>query len=202
MIFGKAAWAMYFGDIGVEPPLPSNIQAILQSPCPFWGKEGKKVQDTHLLVLIPQMINGRPFTLKYLEELIQKPLLGFPIKFRGFDMGECYNPNTQVQSSYWVLMTKEIIPESSGNGDNSAQERVSQKVGYRFPGILEAATCILMENIRTRNSYRPWFGTSCEEMWNGRYHLMVGNFLGEGGPIISYGGGYFAFCGVNALRKL
>ena len=72
--FGKAKWATYFGDIGMEPPLPPNIHQILQSPCPFWS--GKKVEETHLLVLIPQTVNGKALTLDYLEQLIQKPLGG------------------------------------------------------------------------------------------------------------------------------
>ncbi len=40
--FGKAEWAKYFGDVGVEPPLPADINAILSAPCPFWS--GKKVK--------------------------------------------------------------------------------------------------------------------------------------------------------------
>ena len=49
LCFGKAKWKKYFGDVGVEPPLPIEIERILKAPCIFWPD--KKVKDTHLLVL-------------------------------------------------------------------------------------------------------------------------------------------------------
>ena len=70
--FGKEAWAKYFGDVGIEPPLPTDIVKILKAPCPYWPT--KKVIETHLLVLIPETINRRPLTLTSLGELIKKPL--------------------------------------------------------------------------------------------------------------------------------
>ncbi|MBI3236204.1 MAG: F-box protein [Chlamydiales bacterium] len=44
--FGKRQWNTYFGDIGEELPLPSDIGTILASPCPIWS--GKQVRETHL----------------------------------------------------------------------------------------------------------------------------------------------------------
>ena len=41
--FGKADWEKYFGDIGVEPPLPANIEEILNALCSFWPD--KKVKE-------------------------------------------------------------------------------------------------------------------------------------------------------------
>ena len=66
--FGKAEWGKYFGDVGIEPPLPANIENILNEPCSFWPD--KKVKETHLLVLIPNTVNEKPFTMNYLGELI------------------------------------------------------------------------------------------------------------------------------------
>ena len=37
--FGKAEWKKYFGDVGKEPPLPANINQILNSPCPIWPEK-------------------------------------------------------------------------------------------------------------------------------------------------------------------
>ena len=71
--FGKDSWEKYFGDIGVEPPLPANIEEILNNFCTFWPD--KKVKETHLLTLIPEKINKTPFTLNYLRKLIQKDML-------------------------------------------------------------------------------------------------------------------------------
>ena len=74
--FGKAEWWKYFGYIGVEPPLPINIEEILNEPCSFWP--GKKVKETHLLVLIPNTVNGKAFTMNYLGELIRSQSLDIP----------------------------------------------------------------------------------------------------------------------------
>ena len=67
----KSVWEHYFGAVGKEPPLPDGIEAILNSTCPFW--DGKKVNDTHLLVLIPSHVAGQPLTLDYLRKLIKQP---------------------------------------------------------------------------------------------------------------------------------
>lgn len=75
--FGKKAWGIHFGDVGIELPLPSNIQSILNSPCPIWSNffKKKKVEGTHMLTLIPTKVNGHPLTINSLGKLIKK---GFP----------------------------------------------------------------------------------------------------------------------------
>ena len=60
----KSVWEHYFGAVGEEPALPDDLEAILNSPCPFW--EGCQVRDTHMLVLIPSHVAGQPLTLDYL----------------------------------------------------------------------------------------------------------------------------------------
>ena len=101
--FGKAEWATYFGDIGQEPPLPDNIDAILNSPCPFFGDKNKKVKDTHELVLIPATIGGEPLTLNKLQEIIQNPKQqGTKINLRWGDGSEqkiMQNPNQGTQGT-------------------------------------------------------------------------------------------------------
>jgi hypothetical protein len=73
-VFGAPAWRQYFGEVGVEPPLPSDIDRILGSSCPFWPERG--VKDTHLLILIPSTVDGKAFTLDLLGELVQNPRRG------------------------------------------------------------------------------------------------------------------------------
>jgi len=80
--FGKEKWAIYFGDVGVEPPLPPNIHEILQSPCPFFP--GKKVGETHLLTLIPKTVNGKSLTLNSLGELVKSPKQGNKTKYQEY----------------------------------------------------------------------------------------------------------------------
>jgi len=100
-----------FDTVGVEPPLPGNIFDILSSPCPFWPK--KKVFETHLLVLVPKTVNGKPFTLRSLGELIKKPKDGNATKYEYVwvplmqELGD-----TSVTESHWLLMTRNVIPGS------------------------------------------------------------------------------------------
>nr|MCU0318401.1 hypothetical protein [Amoebophilaceae bacterium] len=70
-VFGVQEWRRYLGEVGEAPCLPSAIDEILHSACPFWP--GKLVKDTHLLILIPSTVDGKAFTLDLLGELIQNP---------------------------------------------------------------------------------------------------------------------------------
>ena len=200
--FGKAKWATYFGDSGVEPPLPPNIHQILQSPCPFWP--GKKVEETHLLVLIPQTVNGKPLTLDYLEQLIQKPLGGgHATKYEYY-----YKPVKQEHGakpagqSHWVLMTTDVIPTSKNKPYAQQQELVRKYAHYQVPQTLEATTCILMEQVKEgRRLYPrdPWTYTRCQEQTAG-YQNGVGGFGPSGLDVFNSSDGYDNL-GVGALWK-
>lgn len=71
--FGQLEWETYFGAIGEAPPLPDNINEILNSPCPF---SQHLVKETHMLVLIPATVNDQDLTLNCLTERIKHPLNG------------------------------------------------------------------------------------------------------------------------------
>src|SRR5579872_7140431 len=80
-VFGPKEWFIHFGThLRNVPRLPPNIAEILSSDCPFWPR--KKVHETHLLVLVPQTVNGQPLTLKTLGELVKKPLTGSATQYR------------------------------------------------------------------------------------------------------------------------
>jgi hypothetical protein len=197
--FGKAAWAKHFGDVGVEPPLPNDIVNILQSPCPFWP--GKKVQETHLLVLIPQTVNGKPLTLEMVGELIQKPLQGTPTKYASFYLGQYTDP--PAPSSHWALLTRDVIPGSRNKSYKDQQALVKSKASYEVPTILDATVAILMEHVRTGSKlYRDdlWTYTRCQEKYNDTWQLVVGGF-GAGGLGVSGYGYVHDRDGVGGLRK-
>jgi len=148
--FGTSSWKQYFGDVGVEPPLPHNIHEILESPCPFFV--GKKVKDTHLLTLVPQTVEGKALTLDYLSKLIQNPKSGYKTRYSYYshyvkwELGSSHAP-----LSHWVLMTKDVILESRNKTYNQQKELVATtakkaNVSYRLPTALEAVTSILMEH--------------------------------------------------------
>jgi hypothetical protein len=152
--FGAEEWSRYFGAVGIEPPLPPDIDQILDSPCPFCP--GKQIRDTHLLVLIPATVNGEPFSLDLLGELIRHPRGGGYSTKYGY-----YDPTVQEQfgtqspeRSYWVLMTRDVLAGSRSETYASQRALVAghaNRTGlpYELPGVLEAATAILSHYVRS-----------------------------------------------------
>ena len=202
--FGKEMWATYLGDIGEEPPLPPDIKAILSAPCPFFP--GKKVEETHLLVLIPKTVNSKPLTLQTLGELVKKPLKGTSTQYSQHTPGEYKDP--PIVSSHWVLMTRDVIP---GSRDKSYAEQQKilkgyiekQQLPYEVPPILDATTCIFMEFLRSGTRLcgdSPYTYSRCQEKWRKDHPLAVGDFDSAG---LYVGSSIFdnVNIGVVALRK-
>ena len=151
-IFGKNKWEIYFGDVGEVPPLPSNIEAILDSPYPVCPD--KKIKDTCMLVLIPEKVNGEPFTLNLLEKLIQAPKSGgHAIKYKDYDSRIKERLGEKSYPSHWVLMSKDVIPGSQRVGFHSDLiyflNDFCKITPYYLPRALDVATCILMEYVQT-----------------------------------------------------
>ena len=188
---GPAVWRRYYGNVGKAPSLPADIVKILDSPCIFWPD--KQVRDTHLLVLIPKRVSGQPLTLDYLGELIQAPQGGGPAtKYRFYWDAICETIGNQaVGSSYWVLMTKEVLPESRNKSYEDQCALVAAHVkstglGYEVPGALEAAVVMLLHHVRSGErlySDSPWTYTRCRGKIQG-YQLAVGGFSSGGLSII------------------
>jgi hypothetical protein len=206
---GEVEWKHYFGDVGSAPALPSDIGTILDSACPFWP--GRKVRDTHLLVLMPATVDGAPFTLNLLGELIQRPKNG------GHETGyRYYGKDTKAQfgaaspdRSYWLLMTRDVL-EGSRSKSYSAQKALveshASRTGqpYAMPGALEAATAILMHHVRTGErlfSVDPYTYTRCQELAEGKYPVVVGGFESSGLHVYSNICGSSSHDGVAGCRK-
>ncbi len=67
-LLGAEAWRSQKIDVDEVPPIPSSItRELLESECPL--HRGKKIKDTHLLVLVPKSVNGKPYTALELNEL-------------------------------------------------------------------------------------------------------------------------------------
>lgn len=148
-VFGSQAWSRYFGEVGEEPSLPADIDEILGSPCPFWP--GKSVKDTHLLVLMPSTVDGKAFTLDLLEELIRTPR-GGGHRTQYFLYDDEMQPSSRdayASSSYWVLMTHDVLPGSRSKPYEVQKDLVAAQAfrfdhsPYEIPNVLEAATAIL-----------------------------------------------------------
>jgi hypothetical protein len=204
---GEAEWKHYFGDVGSAPPLPSDMATILDGPCPFWPN--KKVRDTHLLVLIPATVDGVPLTLNRLEELIQHPSHG-----RHRTEYRHYGEQTKAQigaasppRSYWVLMTRDVLPDSRSKTYEAQKEMVAAHAGrvglpYELPHAIEAATAILMHHAREGKRLfveDPWTYARCQEVVNG-LPVTVGGFSSEGLDVYDfYDVNYYI--GASYLRK-
>ena len=178
--FGPKEWETYFGvHIRNVPPLPHNMTEILNSPCLFWP--GKKVHETHLLVLIPEAVNDRPLDLKYLGELVQKPLQGHATKYRWF-LTLASILIEPAPKTHWVLMTRKVIEGSRNKKYEEEQallDSYSQKakIPYEIPTVLDASTCLFMEYVRSGTwlyGDNPMTYTLCQEKYNADYHLVVG----------------------------
>jgi hypothetical protein len=202
--FGKAEWGTYFGDVGIEPPLPLNIDEILNSPCPFWP--GKKVCETHLLVLVPQTVNSQSLTLKSLGEFVQKPLQGPATKYSYFHLGEYSDP--LAPPSHWVLLTRDVIEGSRNKSYKEQQDLLAKycnqaQVTYEVPKVLDATVCILMEHVRSGTwlyGREPVTFTRCQEKYDADWQLGVGGFGSSGLYFSHYGAGTMSH-GVGGSRK-
>jgi hypothetical protein len=199
--FGPKEWYTYFGGhLRNVPRLPSNIEEILNSPCPFWT--AKKVHETHILVLVPESVSGEPLTLKTLGELVQKPLQGNSTKYDCFDIGQY--ADSPPANSHWVLMTKDVIEESRNKSFKNQQALLEKQIVYEAPHILNATVCIFMEHVRSGTrlySYSPWTYTHCQEKYDANAQLIVGGFV-AGGLDITRSRGDSKHSGIGGLRKL
>jgi NLR family CARD domain-containing protein 3 len=208
---GPKEWSQYFGEVGAAPPLPANIDEILNGPCPFW--RGKQVKDTHLLVLVPAMVDGRPFTLDLLGELIKSPQgSGNKTQYRyyGSDVQKELGAKSPG-SSYWVLMTRDVLPGSRSKTYDAQKAFVAAHASrlnlpYEMPDALSAATAILLHHARTGERLYtddPWTYTRCQEkVGKNDYPVVVGGFS-SGGLDFFYLVNYYArsSIGVSCLRK-
>jgi hypothetical protein len=211
-ILGEAEWRHYFGNVGSAPDLPSDIDTILGSECPFWP--AKKVMDTHLLVLVPATVDDAPFTLNLLEELVQRPKNGgHRTRFRYYgDEIRAQIGEKSPSHAYWLLITHDVLPDSRAKAYSTQKELVSgyaERTGllYELPHALEAATAILMHHVRTGERLfgdSPWTNTRCQELVADQYPAVVGGFESSGLNVNDYYD-YVHYChrnyGVACCRK-
>lgn len=200
MAFGAKQWYEYFGVKVMEPPLPNNIDEILKSQCPF-SDDGKKVEDTHMLTLIP---GG--FTLKTFGELVGSK---FPeLSEKGYrcitkSVMECgYNGE-----SHWVLMTKDVLSGSRNKCfyDQQMQIQEQGKGNYQVSEALDVVACALSEYARSNRATRlfsdePWTYIRCQDEKEGG-QVIVGGFTFKG--LVAHDCDSDVYLtGVAALRKL
>ena len=206
-VIGKMLWERYYGHVGSEPSLPSNIEEIMDSPCPFW--EGKKVKDTHLLVLIPSHVAGKPLTLDYLVKLIERPQEeGYETRCHSREYRDARIGSQSPDSSYWVLMTRDVLPGSRNKSYEDQCALVADHanctgLGYEVPRALEAVVVMLLHHVRSGErlySDNSSTYTRCQESAEG-CQLMMGGFSSKGFYFNFNCNDSFRALGVAGLRK-
>lgn len=205
--FGAKKWEHFFGKVQ-RVPLPLELLDILNRPCPIDPK--KTVQETHLLFLLPNTVNGQPLTLNSLEALAQAPKEGsggHATKYGLLDrrlMGQ-FGGKTE---SCWVLMLKDIMPQSRNKSFYKQCSLIPSRSlnwTYEVPDLLEATAGIVIRFVGTGerlfSSKNPWTYTLCKQKHMRTYRWIVGGFNGSG-PYIFFTDSVNGDNGLAILRKL
>jgi hypothetical protein len=191
--FGRKEWAQFFNcDVGEEPPLPADIDSILNNHCFFWPN--KKVKQTHLLVLIPRRVSGRSFTLNELSKLVRcEHLKDVGTKIWHYDtvVKEALGLQSPTHS-YWTLITCDALPLDRYKIDADQNVVLSDSLdeaGYMVPDTLEMATAILAHRIRSDEDIYPEASHSyvrCREHVTLNSPAIVGGMSSSGLQIYNF----------------
>jgi len=209
---GKSDWEWFFGDPEEAPPLPEDIQETLQAPCPIWP--GRSVQETHALVLLPSSLSREPLTLNRLEDLIQQPLNGenrTQLRAYSETARNVAGVERQIQS-VWVLITKDVLPESRGKNYAAQLQMINQlsremRCKYSLPSALQLSSYLLLHHAKTGQkllSDEPLTYSRCLRKGKKQWPMAVGGFTEDGLHIASCYDPHsrYDFCGIVAMRKL
>ena len=113
---------------------------------------------------------------------------------------------TPIEKSYWILMTKDVIPGSRNETYDKQKQLVKEKGGddYEPPRAIEAAASILMHYFKTDEHLYgtdPWTFTFCREtVTEHQLPVAIGGFS-RGGLFAFYDGCCDSFYCMAAVRK-
>ena len=168
LVIDAAVWKKHFGAVGEEPALPDDIENILDSRCPFWPK--CKVRDTHLLALIPATVADKPLTLNYLGQLITglQANHGKQYQFSLDSNLQAIMP-LNPKTSYWVLMTRYMLPEGHNKNYTYQCQLVKcltyeSKLAYKLPYALELAILMVLYAQETGEDLYPDYNARCAKI--------------------------------------
>ena len=170
------------------PLVPEELLEALNEPCPFTEVKEKGseilVSETHVLVLIP-----KGMTLNKMGELAKEPIEGHKTEY-GYeyywDMIEEKYGTVEVKDSYWVLMTKNLIPNSREKTRQEQLNLAASVKGYGAPSLIEAAVCNFVSYVSTgkgllsKDKKEDWIYTCCREEPIKDWKLVVGGFTPAG----------------------
>ena len=187
---GAAQWKEAFGvKVGAVPPIPNSItKALLNSDCPI--EPGKKIKETHILVLIPKSVDGEPYSALKLYELCSKSKgSGNKLIYDGYSSwkGQSW-ASTEQAASEWVLIPKgdpdpaKVATDKHFRGKNIAAQDVVLRdhyKEYREVKTLEVMTMALLSYLTHKERLLPdWL--RCEEPNASGGRVCVGFFFAIG----------------------
>ncbi len=184
--FGKAQWEEFFGKIDEVPSLPADIHSILESDCPFFP--GKKVRETHILVLIPDQVGEKPLNLPMFNELCKNSAKEIKVENLHPRVAHLHQQIKPIERSHWGLMTRATLPKSEEvfAKIKSKQERALKeffkeiqhrtKKTYHPPTLLEAIICIYSEYFRSGTKLFPDSYIGFIENFSARAIVIAGAF--------------------------
>lgn len=167
-VFDQHKWEYYFGSPGEVPPFTRSMYINLKEPCPVW--KGKKVEDTHKLVLMVKQINEKPLSIMSLHKMSMSPRAGNSIHLYAqikagnlelFNGGRAFEfAEIALTESYWALISKQSVPGSqdlckiSRSEDNKRGEQLEALFFSRYPGYrkgkaIEFVTLALTHYVET-----------------------------------------------------
>ena len=197
---GADAWA-HLGDVGKEPPLPEDMEAILAEPCPAaLGLErfGTTIGETHILVLIPATLNDKKLTLERFKTFLDS---------RDGPKITSWCPedseNNHAVASYWALISKDCI-QNSKNKTYVQQRQMVAQLGdrYRLPKVIEMTFGLYLQEVTHHDNLYANSWARCKEMHSyGRYPIACCGFGGGGGVGYFYDSASHDLVGVGVLRK-
>lgn len=192
-LFGKVQWETYFGPVGEVPSIPTALIEKLETPCRYFP--GKTWKDTHMLVLVPATVDGKNLDLNHLLELVQDPKGGGHAQ--KISIHRIHKPilqqhgNKAPERSHWVLMSKDVIPDSISKTYEEQQALVAAIPGCGVPDLLTASVAILTHHTHTgvrlfaggKGNERDTY-TRCKETiqlaQKYTYQIVIGGFSSDG----------------------
>lgn len=136
-------WSSSLGTTDDVPPIPQPLLDKLKEPCPFWP--GSSIEETHILILIPKLLNGTPFSLQLLSEIAAEQLPDSQKLESKYGLFDSFF-DTPMENSEWILMTKGPIPNSHRKIFDEQKAELAHH-GYRLPKLLEISVCSLLGHL-------------------------------------------------------
>lgn len=194
---GTAEWKRGFEvKVGVPPSIPEYITAeLLTSDCPL--HPGEKIKDTHILILIPKIVDGQPYSALKLDELCttrtgsgEKLIEGFYDLWKKEAWANAFLPKSE-----WVLIPKsDPDPHKVRERRHFRSKKIAEQAevykryaaDYREAKALEVMTAALLNDVvnGAPRMLAPmgdnWNFLRCVESTSYGAGVVVGNFFRAG----------------------